>query len=315
MTLAHLLIDPIVSSLLSLDASARGEIVAACFSGMKPIEFWEKGSCASFSADFSSYAPVERCFFNMVESRKEEAHNFDRRRVYYELKHPHGSIIVRLRIIFTKVGSKDMETLTDIDMLAVNRMGLYIHTSDSDVLTRVPVPLSIVIKNCQEKTYDIFAKATDDVKILERQKDLSKLGFMLRQRRSPAQRILRMMHAQSVRMRFDLERMPLSQSAGTAFTEIAGKSTSITLSRLASASFHHNFPSAILWQCPCKRALQVERFTCIAPCAGIPFEHGRLMIWAKVKLLIMGKLFCTTHNKQNKRQKIEERQQQCPPAL
>ena len=183
MTLASLLSDPIVSSLLSFDASARGSIVAACISGLTPLEFWKLGCVAEFTVDFSQYATVERSFFSTVEDRRPLNTNLEERIVEYSLKHPHAKDPVEICVTFNKSSMVPKPIIVDTDMIAVNRMGMYIFSNDSEILTRVPVPLGILIQNCQDKKFTVLAKADDDVSVLKKQKDLAAFGFELRQTR------------------------------------------------------------------------------------------------------------------------------------
>jgi len=180
MTLSSLLSDPLVGSLLSLDASVRGTIVAACFAGKEVRQFWETGLEAMFTVEFSMYNAVERNLFPAVVSRNEEIANFDQRKVRYKVRHPHLSQPVRIVIVYTKAPMRCSDVLFDIDMLSVNRLGMYIHTSDSEILTRVPVPLSIVLKNCHEHTYEVLSTVDDDCAVIERMKSMKELGFSLR---------------------------------------------------------------------------------------------------------------------------------------
>lgn len=181
MTLANLLKDPLVSSLLSLDASARGLIVAACFSGMTPAEFWKTGSVATFTVDFAMYATIERHLFSSLDDRVEVNTAFDSRTVTYSIQHSQIDSVVDVRMIYTRSNQKAYEVHTDVDMLALNRLGLYLHSSDKDIMTRVPVPLGILMQNCEDRKFAVLTKMNDDVILLEKQKDLHRLGFSLRQ--------------------------------------------------------------------------------------------------------------------------------------
>lgn len=187
MTLAALLKDPIVSSLLSLDASVRGNMVAACFSGMSPKTFWDLGGVSTFTVDFSSYSTIERHFFSTVQDRTESPDGFDRRTVLYVVKHPYfDDMEVTVKVIFIKANASTMKPYDihlDVDMLALNRLGLYINTSNRDILTRVPVPVGILIQNCEDKKFAVLTSVENDVIVLEKQKQLKRLGFSLRQTR------------------------------------------------------------------------------------------------------------------------------------
>ena len=125
MTLASLFNDPVVGALLSMDASARGNIVAACFSGMKPEEYWRLGGIAIFTVDFQMFSSIERHFFSSVEDRSESM-NFDKRNVLYKIRHPSLDETVSVKVIYSKNSMNVYDVHLDLDMLSVNRLGMFI---------------------------------------------------------------------------------------------------------------------------------------------------------------------------------------------
>ena len=103
------------------------------------------------------------------------------------LQHPYfDDMEVTVKVIFIKANASTMKPYDihlDVDMLALNRLGLYINTSNRDILTRVPVPVGILIQNCEDKKFAVLTSVENDVVVLEKQKQLKRLGFSLRQTR------------------------------------------------------------------------------------------------------------------------------------
>lgn len=185
MTVARLLTDPVISCLLSLDASLRGAMIAAALSGMSPEEYWKRGGTACFTADFQMYAPIERQFFATLQDRLEKSSGLSERTVVYKVKHSAlGDDPASIEITFMQTGKAvaiSQDVYFDIDMLAMNRMGLYIHTSDSKILTRVPVPMAMLMQNCEDKMFAVVSDTDDDMILLNKMKEIHKMGFKLRQ--------------------------------------------------------------------------------------------------------------------------------------